>query len=305
VSLKEQPSKPSGAAVAPAPKPRRAAKATARAAGAETSRVQGKVEARAAVALPSARPRATVRGRTPPGDPAPMTLCDAAGPELCRQWRAPQHERGRRRVDAILDAASALLVEGGLAALSVDAVAKRSGTSKSSMYHFFPDRDAIVRALADRHVATITDYEGFGAADASAWARLTVEETVDRYLEPFVRYVTEHPDVLPCMRAAARVAGDTAAEAVLDAMALERAERVIGARQPGAKPAERRARAATLYAITVGTMEVLSRLRGGPPRATALRELREVLIAYLVRLEPRSAAQGARRGAEHGRASSR
>jgi AcrR family transcriptional regulator len=300
VSLKEQPSKPSGAAVAPTPKPRRAAKATPRAARAETSRVQGTVEARAAVALPSTRPRATVRGRTPPGDPAAMTLCDAAGSELCRQWRAPQHERGRRRVDAILDAASALLVEGGLAALSVDAVAKRSGTSKSSMYHFFPDRDAIVRALADRHVATIADYDGFGAADASAWARLTVEETVDRYLEPFVRYVTEHPDVLPCMRAAARVAGDTAAEAVLDALALERAERVIGARQPGAKPAERRARAATLYAITVGTMEVLSRLRGGPPRATALRELREVLIAYLVRLEPRSAARGARRGAEHG-----
>ena len=276
--MKEQPSKPSGPAVPPAQKPGRAAKATTRAA----------------------------RGRTPPaGDPAPMTLCDAAAPELCRQWRAPQHERGRRRVDAVLDAASALLVEGGLAALSVDAVAKRSGTSKSSMYHFFPDRDAIVRALADRHVATITDYEGFGAADASAWARLTVEEAVDRYLEPFVRYVAQHPDVLPCMRAAARLAGNTDREAVLDTMKLNRAEMIIGARQPGAKPAERRTRAATLHAVTVGTMEVLSRLSGGPPRATALRELREVLIAYLARLESRGAAQGGGRGSAHGAAPSR
>jgi AcrR family transcriptional regulator len=269
--VKKSPAHPTESAAATAPRPRRAAKAPA-----------------------GARPAA-------PEPPA----CDAAGLELCRQWRAPQHARGRRRVDAILDAASALLVEGGLAALSVDAVAKRSQTSKSSMYHFFPDRDAIVRALAERHVAAIATRGDFAGADAAEWARLTVAEAVDRYLEPFARYVAEHPDVLPCMRAAARVAGDTAAEAALDALALERAERVVGARQPGATPAERRARAATLYAVTVGTMEVLARLRGGPPRATAVRELREVLIAYLVRLEPRSAAQGARRGAEHGWALSR
>jgi AcrR family transcriptional regulator len=249
--VKKPPAHPSETAAATAPRPRRAAKAPA-------------------------RPR-------PPAPEPPA--CDAAGPELCRQWRAPQHERGRRRVDAILDAASALLVEGGLAALSVDAVAKRSQTSKSSMYHFFPDRDAIVRALAERHVTTIETRGDFGTADAAEWARLTAEEAVDRYLEPFVRYVAEHPDVLPCMRAAARVSGDTAAEAVLDAMALERAERVIAARQPGAKPAERRARAATLYAVTVGTMEVLSRLRGGPPRAAAARQLRQVLVGYLALLE--------------------
>lgn len=225
--------------------------------------------------------------RVPPAAPAAASAaadasaCDAAGLELCRQWRAPQHERGRRRVDAILEAASALLLEGGLAALSVDAVAKRSHTSKSSMYHFFPDRDAIVRALADRHAATFAGYAGFGNADAAAWERLTVEETVDQYLAPFVRYVADHPDVLPCMRAAARVSDGTTAEAVLDAMALERAELVIRARLPEAKPAERRARAATLYAVTVGTMEVMSRLNGGPPLKAGMRELRQVLIGYL------------------------
>jgi AcrR family transcriptional regulator len=249
--VKKSPAHPTESAAATAPRPRRAAKAPA-----------------------GARPAA-------PEPPA----CDAAGLELCRQWRAPQHARGRRRVDAILDAASALLVEGGLAALSVDAVAKRSQTSKSSMYHFFPDRDAIVRALAERHVAAIATRGDFAGADAAEWARLTVAEAVDRYLEPFARYVAEHPDVLPCMRAAARVAGDTAAEAALDALALERAERVVGARQPGATPAERRARAATLYAVTVGTMEVLSRLRGGPPRAAAVRQLRQVLVGYLALLE--------------------
>lgn len=204
-----------------------------------------------------------------------------------RQGRAPQHERGRRRVDAILDAASALLVEGGLAAVSVDAVAKRSRTSKSSMYHFFPDRDAIVRALADRHVAAITATgEGFETVDAPSWARATVEQVVDRYIAQFARYVAAHPDVLLCMQANAGLSGAESAEAGLEAMALKRAEFVGGARLPHARPAERRARAATLYAVTIGTMEVMSRLRSGrPSRAAAIRELRQVLIAYLARIE--------------------
>ena len=159
-----------------------------------------------------------------------------------RQGRAPQHERGRRRVDAILDAASALLVEGGLAAVSVDAVAKRSRTSKSSMYHFFPDRDAIVRALADRHVAAITATgEGFETVDAPSWARATVEQVVDRYIAQFARYVAAHPDVLLCMQANAGLSGAESAEAGLEAMALKRAEFVGGARLPHARPAERRA----------------------------------------------------------------
>ena len=208
---------------------------------------------------------------------------ERAAEDPCREWRAPQHERGRRRVDAILDAASAILRESGLEALSVDAVAKRSETSKSSMYHFFPDRDAIVRALAERHAAQLQAHAKFAPSESIDWARLSVEETVDHYLEPFQRYSAEHPDVIPCMRAAAQQAGvaGSSVVAVLDALALERAERVIAARAPRAKPAERRARAATLFAVTVGALEVMARLGNAAPRATLMRELRRVLIGYL------------------------
>jgi AcrR family transcriptional regulator len=228
----------------------------------------------------AAPPRATAKPAAPERAPGGTDAFD-----LCRQWRAPQHERGRRRVDAILDAASAILHEGGLAALSVDAVAKRSQTSKSSMYHFFPDRDSIVRALADRHVAGITGREGFAMLDAVEWARLTVEEVADWYLEPFARYVREHPDVIPCMEAAARLPGEHP-KAVLDAVGLERAGLVIAARQPGAPPAARRARAAALYAVTAGTLQILSRLAGGVPlQPAAMREVRRALVGYLTLLE--------------------
>ncbi|HEY0779054.1 MAG TPA: TetR/AcrR family transcriptional regulator [Gemmatirosa sp.] len=235
--------------------------------------------------------RSTSAGTPVPPVPAAPPPADEVGRAECRASRAPQHERGRRRVCAILDAASALLLEGGLTALSVEAVAKRSQTSKSSMYHFFPDRDAIIRALAERHVATISDYEGLRTSDAAEWTRLSPEEVVDRYLEPFAHYVAEHPDVLPCMQAAAALSEGASTAAVLDAIALRRAQVVIRARLPHATPAESRARGVMLYAVTVGTMEVMSRLNGGRPlRASAMRELRQVLIAYLGRLERGAAA---------------
>lgn len=252
--------------------------------------------ARATRAGTATSPRRT----TPPA----ADVAEVSAEVCCQQWRAPQHERGRRRVDAILDAASAILIDGGVEALSVDAVAKRSGTSKSSMYHFFPDRDAIVRALADRHAANLRARHDFVTTKDEDWASLTVEETVDRFMAPFRDYNTEHPDVIPCMRAAAQ-AGDNAVCPELDAISLQRTERLVGARAPHLTPAERRERAAALFAVKVGVLDTMNRLAPVATPGSIIRELREVLIGYLTRLEQydrtvveqqRSAGRG-RRGA--------
>jgi AcrR family transcriptional regulator len=249
------------------------------------------------------RPDARVSGRRGAAGPAAERPCPAedAAEACCRQRRSPQHERGRRRVDAILDAAGAILIEGGVEAFSVDAVAKRSGTSKSSMYHFFPDRDAIVRALAERHAAKLRALQDALPTTAEDWAGLTVEETVDRFMAPFRDYNAEHPDVIPCMRAAAHAGGDAAAREI-DAITLQRAERLVGARAPHLTPAERRERAAALFAVKVGVLDTMSRLAPVATPAAMLRELREVLIGYLSRLEHADAARerpraGGRRGA--------
>jgi len=94
--------------------------------------------------------------------------------------------------------------------------------------------------------------------------------------------------------------------AELDAVALQRAERLIGARAPHLKPAERRARAAALFAVKVGVLDVMSRLAPVAPPAAVLRELRQVLLAYLTRMEdedhrtspPRGAAKPAKSAAK-------
>src|SRR3954463_6025098 len=77
---------------------------------------------------------------------------DAAGPA---RTRVPRQERGQRRIDAILDAAAALIGEVGTEAVTVRALGARAGASKGSMSHFFPARESVFRALAERHVAAL------------------------------------------------------------------------------------------------------------------------------------------------------
>src|SRR5688500_1538583 len=52
----------------------------------------------------------------------------------------PAQERSRRTVSAILDAASALLTEGGPDALTTSALADRTGLRVRNVYRYFRDR---------------------------------------------------------------------------------------------------------------------------------------------------------------------
>ncbi|RWB99098.1 MAG: TetR/AcrR family transcriptional regulator [Mesorhizobium sp.] len=67
--------------------------------------------------------------------------------------RAPTQQRSRERVDRMLAAASALIAEQGSDAMRMGEVAERAGVSIGSLYQFFPDKRAIVWALAERYTA--------------------------------------------------------------------------------------------------------------------------------------------------------
>ena len=60
-------------------------------------------------------------------------------------------KRSRERVERMLAVASALIAEKGSDALRMGEVAEKAGVSIGSLYQFFPDKSAIIRALADRY----------------------------------------------------------------------------------------------------------------------------------------------------------
>ena len=123
--------------------------------------------------------------------------------------RQPQQLRGERRVEAILDAAAAIVAEEGLGALTVQLLADRAHTSKGSLYHFFPDLRAVLCALADRHSAALTSLSAEMIADTSIpWAALPLAEVIDRFLAPLA-YLEAHPDLLALARSPEAIARST------------------------------------------------------------------------------------------------
>ena len=57
--------------------------------------------------------------------------------------------------DRILVAAMAVARESGASRLSLHAIARRAGVSKGGLLYHFPKKDALMRALVERHLAEI------------------------------------------------------------------------------------------------------------------------------------------------------
>lgn len=64
--------------------------------------------------------------------------------------RSPSQQRSRERVERILDAAAAIVVDDGVDNLKVSDIAKRAGVPLGTLYQFFARKDDIIFALAQR-----------------------------------------------------------------------------------------------------------------------------------------------------------
>jgi AcrR family transcriptional regulator len=67
--------------------------------------------------------------------------------------KQPVQERSRATVDAIVEAAAYILVRDGHSRLTTNRIAERAGVNISSLYQYFPSKEAILAELQRRHVA--------------------------------------------------------------------------------------------------------------------------------------------------------
>lgn len=71
--------------------------------------------------------------------------------------KQPRQQRSRATWEAILDAATQLFGQLGYATTTTNKVAERAGVSIGSLYQYFPDKDALLMALAERHLREASD----------------------------------------------------------------------------------------------------------------------------------------------------
>jgi AcrR family transcriptional regulator len=74
---------------------------------------------------------------------------------IVKPGKTPSQARSAWTVDIILQAAAQILEGLGEDALTTKTVAKRAGVSIGTLYQYFPNRDAILVALADREAQRI------------------------------------------------------------------------------------------------------------------------------------------------------
>ena len=65
--------------------------------------------------------------------------------------RVPRQQRSRDRVESILEAARVLIGKNGSASLKIQDIAKEGGVTAGSMYQYFPNKAAILQALAKQY----------------------------------------------------------------------------------------------------------------------------------------------------------
>ncbi|MBN7769392.1 TetR family transcriptional regulator [Marinobacter daepoensis] len=188
--------------------------------------------------------------------------------------RRPVQARSRERVNSILNHAAGIFHDQGVDGTSMSAIARQSGMSLASLYRYFPNKAAIVHAIAERHV------EKMEQALRAKLPHLSLNEAVDELIDLFYDfYRTE----------SAYSAIWSGVEAMPELRALDLRELYSNARDLEARleqecpelPADRRQTASLLLPRSAGTILRLAATLSDDQGALLVQEMKTMARAYL------------------------
>jgi AcrR family transcriptional regulator len=104
--------------------------------------------------------------------------------------RQPKQTRSQERVHHILDVAEQLFIELGYEHTTTRTIAARAEVPVGSLYQFFPDKEAILQALADRYFEQ--EYRLFVQLNAEL-ADADIAVYIDRMIDAFKQFADDHP----------------------------------------------------------------------------------------------------------------
>lgn len=108
-----------------------------------------------------------------------------------RPLRQAKQPRSKATVNAILEAAARILADDGWQGVNTNAIARRAGVSVGSVYEYFPDKQAILAVIIDRH---LTEGEDMLADAANGLAGgMAIDDIVSALVFGFIRLHEDDP----------------------------------------------------------------------------------------------------------------
>ncbi len=186
----------------------------------------------------------------------------------------PIQQRARMTVEQIVEAAAQLIEERGLGGYNTNGIAARAGISIGSLYQYFPDKDAIMVALARRETAALRG--DIAAARLDPGSR----EALIRLIDATVRHQIRRPALARVIdleeERLSRDGDDTVAGALRDAV-----ESAL--RRPGMRRLANTVQAVhDLIAIITGMVDAAA-MRGERDAPALARRVRAAAFGYLDR----------------------
>ncbi len=197
--------------------------------------------------------------------------------------RRPRQSRGQQRVELLLDAAATVIATSGIEAATAEAIAMQARTAKGSLYQFFPNRDAVLAALALRYADEMRAiHERAFPIDSHG---MPLERLIDRIVKPLAEFHDRNPAFRRVFASHDGPVDDTrSAPARLRSQLfdsfVDRLDVLFAGRNP--KLPSRDRRRAALVAASVGQSLLARRARAhATDKKPLMDDLRRLLLAYL------------------------
>lgn len=131
-------------------------------------------------------------------DPQPPLLAflmtTSVQPKAMNPRKTARQGRSTATVDAIVEAAARILEAAGPSGYTTNAIAQRAGVSVGSLYQYFPNKDAITRALIRRELAILEAQIAainIGSTNPSPLARLITVAVGQQLERPRLAHILE------------------------------------------------------------------------------------------------------------------
>ncbi|MBW4587026.1 TetR/AcrR family transcriptional regulator [Aetokthonos hydrillicola Thurmond2011] len=195
--------------------------------------------------------------------------------------RQPRQARSQERVNRIIDVAEKLFITQGYNATTTNAIATHAQIPIGSLYQFFPDKTAIVQALALRYSELL--HQRLAILHHPELVKLPLSTLVDQLIDITQQFFLEHPGYYEIFMQVQGVIPEVQAiEDAADAKFIRDLASLLTQREAGLDRVDYEAIAFVLVKA-ISNLMWLSFSQEPPFRQRLIKEMKQFAFSYLQR----------------------